>query len=144
MSGAEPGYRLVDHTGDLALEIWAPDLEGLHDAAARALFESILDLASVLPADRVVLRVAEAADPADRLVRFLSELLFLHETQDWLFCGAQVLELSDTALVAEGIGERFDSSRHRIERQVKAVTYHRLRLERVEGGLWRASVVLDL
>ena len=50
--------------------------------------------------------------------------------------GAFVLE-------AEARGEPLDPARHRLQVDVKAVTLHRLRVERTERG-WEAFVVLDV
>ncbi len=87
--------------------------------------------------------IGEAVDREDLLVRFLGELLFLHDAKDWVFSGARVASLSRIALRGEALGERFDPARHRIARQVKAVTYHHLLLSEDRGG-WSARVVLDL
>jgi SHS2 domain-containing protein len=37
-------YELLDHTGDLGIRVWAADLKGLFQEAARALFAIITDL----------------------------------------------------------------------------------------------------
>jgi SHS2 domain-containing protein len=138
-----PWYRLLDHTGDLALVVRAADLPRLFDAATRALFDVILDVRKVEPKDTVRVEIEGAVDREDLLVRFLSELLFLHDAQGWLFCGARIRSIADTGLRAEAVGERFDPGRHAIERQVKAVTYHELLLSEDRDG-WSARLVLDL
>lgn len=133
-----------DHTGDIGFEVRAASRERLHEEAARALFEIIVDdLDTVRPERRVVVEIGEAQDSEDLLVRFLSELLFLHDARGWLFAGAEVLALDAHRILAEGLGEPFDPARHRIAREVKAVTYHGLRLGR-DGTGWTARIVLDL
>ncbi len=143
MSGEAPWYRLLDHTGDIAILIGAPTLSGIYDAATRALFDVILDVRTVEPRERIPIRVERAVDAEDLLVRYLSELLYLHDTARWLFRGAEVIELRPGELVAHALGEAFDPSRHEIEREVKAVTYHQLLLSEDREG-WSARVVLDL
>jgi SHS2 domain-containing protein len=138
-----PWYRLLDHTGDIAILIGAPTLPGIYDAATRALFDVILDVRSIEPRERVVIRVEGAVDAEDLLVRYLSELLYLHDTADWLFRGAEVVELGPGGLLAHALGEAFDPARHEIQREVKAVTYHQLLLSEDREG-WSARVVLDL
>lgn len=137
-------HLLLDHTGDIGFEVRAGTPEALHEEAARALFDVIVDdLGTVRTDVRVPFRVDGAVDREDLLVRFLSELLFIHDARGWLFGGAVVEEIGRDRIVAQGIGEPFDPSRHRIARQVKAVTYHGLRVER-DGADWVARVVLDL
>jgi SHS2 domain-containing protein len=91
----------------------------------------------------VTVRVEDAADAEDLLVRFLSELLFLHDARGWLFRGAEVLEIGAARVVAAAAGEPFDPGRHAILRQVKAVTYHHLLLSEDSSG-FSARLVLDL
>jgi SHS2 domain-containing protein len=143
VSGGAPWYRFLDHTGDIAMLVRAPTLSALYDAATRALFDVILDVRTVEPKDRLEILVEGAVDAEDLLVRYLSELLFLHDTAGWLFRGAEVREIRSDGLAAQAVGETFDPARHEIQRQVKAVTYHRLLLSEDREG-WSARVVLDL
>jgi len=138
-----PWYRLLEHTGDLGFVVRAASLERLFEAAARALCDCILDVRTVQPRERVPVGVRDAVDREDLLVRFLSELLFLHDARDWVFRGAEVGSIEGGSLTAAAIGERFDPARHMIERQVKAVTYHHLLVAEDRDG-WTARVVLDL
>ena len=143
MSPEAPWYRLLDHAGDIALLVRAPSLSALYSAATRALFDVILDVGTVEPRDRVEVRIEDAADAEDLLVRYLSELLYLHDARDWLFREAEVREADASSLVADVTGERFDPVRHSIARQVKAVTDHDLMLSEDADG-FTARLVLDL
>ena len=143
MSGETPWYRLLDHTGDIALLVRAPTHPALYDAATRALFDVILDVRTVEPRERVEVLIDTAVDAEDLLVRYLSELLFLHDSRGWLFRGAEVRDLRPDGLTADVLGEPFDPLRHSIQRQVKAVTYHNLMLSQDRQG-WSARLVLDL
>jgi SHS2 domain-containing protein len=138
-----PWYRLIDHTGDLAILVRARSLPGLYDACTRALFDVILDVRTVEPRETIVVRVEGAVDGEDLLVRYLSELLFLHDARSWLFCRARAVVLGTDHLEIEVAGEPFDAERHAIERQVKAVTYHHLLLAESRDG-FTARLVLDL
>jgi SHS2 domain-containing protein len=136
-------HEFVEHTGDMAILVHAPSLEELYDASAEALFDVILDVACVEPREEVVVVVGGAADPEDLFVRFLSELLFLHDARDWLFRGFKTYSMTAHEVSGSALGERFDPLRHVILRQVKAVTYHHQLLEQNRAG-WTARVVLDL
>ncbi len=143
MTSGESWYRILDHTADIAVLVRAPTLPGLYDAATRALFDVILDVRTVEPRDLSRVEIADAEDAEDLLVRYLSELLFLHDARDWLFRGARVEAMGAHSLIAHAAGERFDPARHRIERQVKAVTYHAVLLSEDRDG-WSARFVVDL
>jgi SHS2 domain-containing protein len=143
LSTTRAGHRFVDHTGDMALEVWAPALPELFDEAVRALFAVIVDVATVEERDEVPVAIAGAADRDDLLVRFLSELLFLHDARGWLFRAFRVRRIDEHGIEGEAHGEPMDPERHAIERQVKAVTYHALGVREDPSG-WRATIVLDL
>jgi Uncharacterized conserved protein len=137
-------HALLDHTGDVGFVARAESVEGVFEESAKALFAVILDdVERVRSESALPVEIGEAVDREDLLVRFLGELLFLHDAKDWVFCGARVAFLSSIALRGEALGERFDPAQHRIARQVKAVTYHHLLLSEDRGG-WSARVVLDL
>jgi SHS2 domain-containing protein len=143
MSDGAPWFRLLDHTGDMAILVRASSLEGLYDGLTRAFFEVLMDTRAIEPAERVAVVVEDAVDAEDLVVRFLSELLFLHDARGWVFRGAEVRTVGDTAIEAEALGEPFDPDRHVIDRQVKAVTHHHLLLSKDRDG-WTARCVLDL
>jgi SHS2 domain-containing protein len=136
-------YRVLEHAGDIAVLVRAPTLPGLYDAASRALFDMILDVRTVEAREAVAVVIEDAVDGEDLLVRYLSELLFLHDARGWLFNGARVRHVGGGRVDGDALGEPFDSGRHRIERQVKAVTYHNLLVSEDREG-WSARFVLDL
>jgi SHS2 domain-containing protein len=135
-------YRVLDHTADVLVEVSAPDLAGLFAEAARSLFHILTDLEAVRPRDCLSVSV-EAEDTEQLLVSWLSELLFLHETEQWLFSRFEMTAMEEQRVEAQVWGERLDPRRHPIDREVKAVTYHRLGLVR-EGDMLKTAVVFDL
>ena len=50
----------------------------------------------------------------------------------------------EAGLTATAFGEPFDPARHGIGREVKAVTYHGLSVERQPDGTWLAEVIVDI
>lgn len=135
-------YDTFEHTADLGLRIVAADLNTLFAEAAEALFSAIVeDLASVKPLHRHELRLT-GDDRTYLLFDWLNELLFRFDTGHWLFSRFEVI-VEDTAVTGVAWGETLDRSRHFLEHEVKAVTYHGLRLEPVEQG-WRAEIIVDI
>jgi SHS2 domain-containing protein len=64
------------------------------------------------------------------LVDWLSELLFLHETEQVVFGRFDVtLDVEKKSLSAVVFGEPFDGKKHSIGMQIKAVTYHMLKVK---------------
>jgi protein archease len=129
-------YRWVEHTAELQLELEAPTEEALF-ADALAAFAELVGREPAGEPDAHEVR-ASAPDRAALLAEWLSELVFLAETQDFVPERATALELSDGELRA-----RVEGRRGRPAHLVKSVTYHGLELRR-DGHGWRARVVLDV
>jgi len=135
-------YEIFDHTADLGLRIRAPDLSALFAEAGRALFSAIVEnLDTVRPATE--LRLSLEADALDELLRdWLAELLYRFHVERTLFSHFDVA-LEGASLTATARGEPVDAGRHRIEGELKAVTYHGLKVERQPDGTWLAEVIVD-
>jgi SHS2 domain-containing protein len=70
-------------------------------------------------------------------------VLLLAHLHAFLVSAAEVSDAPGGALRAVVAGEPYDPARHRLHGEVKAVTWHQLRLEPVAAG-WRARVILDV
>jgi SHS2 domain-containing protein len=132
------------HTADVAARVGGRSLRQLFEHAALALLDLGGDRSSARPRRRVAIAVT-GTSLEDLLVRWLSEILFLQETRGWCFHSGRVESLDRRRLRLKGaaLGEPFDARRHRRGREVKAVTYHRLRLIH-RGGRWSVPIVFDV
>lgn len=133
------GHRQIDHTADLALEIWAPSQEELLGEAARAVTLIMIGGGEVTGAERRHLAF-EALDAEDRLVHWVNEIIYLAVTEGFLFAAATI-SLGDAGLEAELAGEA--DAAGRLSSELKAATYHDLLLQETPGG-WRARLVIDV
>ena len=134
--------KLLDHTADSGISVRAADLPELFARAAWGMFSLLTDLNTVKPQQTETVAVT-APDREALLVRWLSELNFRHVTQRVVFSEFHILELNDQRLVARVAGELIAPGRHIIHTEIKAVTFHGLRLEPVDGG-WRTEIIFDL
>lgn len=139
-------YETFEHTADLGLRIRAPDLDTLFVEAAQALFSAIVeDLGSVAAQHRhEVQRTGD--DLSYLLFDWLNELLYLFESEH-LLCSRFEVHVSKDGqnwnLQGSAWGEPLDRSRHALEHEVKAITYHGLRVEQTPEG-WLAEVIVDI
>lgn len=136
-------YRLFDHTADVGVEASARSRPELFETAAIALFSLITDVDTVVPRIERELSVG-ACDTEELLVRWLSELLFLHDAEGQLFSRFAVSLLTPTHLRALVSGEPFDPVRHPVKTEVKAVTYHQVTVREREDGTHEARFVVDV
>jgi SHS2 domain-containing protein len=135
-------YETFAHTADVGLRIKSSDLNTLFAEAGTAFFSVIVEnLPDVQPRSRIDFQIA-GHDLAYLLADWLSELLFTFETKRLLFSRFEVVVLSE-GLKATAWGEVVDTSRHALDHEVKAVTYHGLKVEQTNDG-WLGEVVLDI
>jgi protein archease len=135
-------YETFEHTADLGLRVRAADLPSLFAEAARGLFSIIVaDPGAVRPLETISLNV-KGDVPELLLFDWLSELLYIYETRRLLLSQFDA-RLGPTGLTATARGEPIDPNRHALDHEVKAITYHALKLQREADG-WLAEVIVDI
>jgi protein archease len=135
-------FRILEHTADVGFEAFGSTLPEVFENAARALAHLIADPGTVEPSQEIRFEV-EGTDLPDLLVNWLSEILFRHDAERWLFHDFRVESLDDHAVSGIAWGEEIDQARHQTNLMVKAITYHQLNLQQTAGG-WRARVYVDI
>jgi SHS2 domain-containing protein len=133
------GFELLEHTADVGVRARGATLEAVFEQAT-------LGLAEVLGAWRpgkgepVAVEVT-AGDLGGLLVDWLNEVLWLQEARQAAVAAVRVERAGDGlaagTVAFSAAGPPPDGT------FVKAVTYHRLRVER-DGGGWLAEVYLDV
>lgn len=126
----------------MGIRAYGRSREELFTNCARGMVSLILDLESVEPREKVEIE-AEAAELETLLVRWLSEILFLVEAEGWAFGDFGVKEMTGRKVRGWGLGEPLDPQRHGVHGEIKAPTYHMLRVEEKDGA-WTAQVIFDV
>ena len=135
-------YEHFEHTADLGLRVTAADLAGLFAEAGRGLTSIIVaNLDRVRPVREV--RIAVEGTRLDELLfDWLNEILYVFESQRLLLAQFDV-QIDAAGLRATVRGEEADESRHILEHEVKAITYHGLKVEQTDQG-YLAEVIVDI
>lgn len=135
-------YTLLDHTADLRIRVSGTVPANLFKNAGLALFDLITRPERLKP--REVVEVAVTGDdPADLMVNYLRELLYLWTGNEKLVKMIDIVNISDTAVSALVSTDRYQPGHHEILHEIKAVTYHQIEVSRTEEG-WQAMVVFDI
>jgi len=122
-------------SGDLGLRVKGPNLPAAIAAAVQGLVAAILPSASIEPLETQRIE-ASGKDDEELVVNFLNSIIFLIYGQKWIPNRLEKLSLrSHGALEAILIGEKMDPKRHRIDREIKAVTYHNLSIKKNPQGV---------
>jgi SHS2 domain-containing protein len=135
-------YELFDHTADLGLRVTAATLDELFVDAARGLFAMIVERPDAIePRVEVKFDIPDE-DRAFLLFDWLRALLTKSEIDGVVF-GEFTVTVRDNGLTATARGEPLDPAKHGLGREVKAITYHELMVEK-RDGVWFAEVIVDI
>jgi len=113
--------------------------------AAAALFKSMVDPGTIVVKETWKVEL-EGFDLEDLAYRWLSEIVFLFETEFAVFATFSVKLDQEGAgswkLQAEIQGERIDLQRHAFVNEVKAITRHKFCIKK--DDVWCIQVILDV
>lgn len=126
----------------MGVRAFGKSLPEVYANCAYGMFSILASHHEIRESERVQVE-AEAEDPEQLLVAWLSELLYKHESEKLILCRFSVKELGKGRIKGEAWGEKIDPERHHLGREIKAVTYHELSLREAEGN-WIAEVILDV
>jgi protein archease len=135
-------FREFDHTGDAGIELAARSRGELFARGAIALARLMVEPRGVrmLETRRVQVR---ADSDADLMHDLLAAALNLFLADAFIWRDARVIDERPELIALELSGESFDARRHRLLTEIKAVTYHELKVEHA-GTRWTARIVFDI
>ena len=140
-----PSYRFLPDVAlaDVAFAARGDSPEALFEGCALAMTDVMVDRRSLRPT--VKRELSMTADDLDGLLYdFLTQIIIMKDVDSLLFRSfrPQISKRLDR-LSCKMEGEPIDRARHKLRNDVKAVTMHMFGIKR-EGGLWKATVVLDI
>lgn len=140
--GKGESVRRLDHDADLMLEARAATEERVFALAAEAAVAAMTDRPPGGGGIRRTVRV-EAEDREGLLVAWLNEIVYLVTAGVFLPARCRSLVFEGNSLTAEIEGAPPGGEGPAVVRELKAATYHRLRVSE-DGEGWTARVLFDL
>lgn len=138
----EHGFEMFEHTADIGVLGSGKTMAEAFENVAYGMFSIMADLDKYSPTDTAEVE-ADGDDHIDLLARFLSKLIVLFDADRVLPLDFKVTEIDGSRLKCEvafrGIGDDIEW----LGPQVKAVTYHQMAVDQVEG-MWRARAIFDV
>jgi len=132
------GFEEIPHTADWSVRVWAQDLPSLLAESARAM--NALAGTVTDPGPRVERAFAsEGPDIESLLVAFLSELVYYQEQDHGLAFDTFDIGMSDRQISVTMEGSQITS----VDKAIKAVTYHNLKIEETSRG-YEVVIVFDV
>ncbi len=136
-------YRFIDHTADVAFEVFGNSLEELIENATYAFYEAFV-YTEKLDENRELDVNVDADSPDYLLYNWLNYLLFTFDTE---FFGGKKVEFvkveGDGILKAIGRIKGGTLRPEIVKVEPKAITLHDFVVEKKNGG-WYAYVVIDI
>jgi len=123
-------YELIDHTADVGIKAYGKTISEAFENAAVGMFDIITDNSKIDSVGQYDIQL-DAPDLEQLLVDWLSELLFLNSAKNLVF-GPFKVAIDEKHLSAQVFGEEYDTSKHKMGIEIKAVTYHMLEVKDTE------------
>ena len=135
-------YNLIDHTADLGIHVFGSDEKELFSNAAMAMFDMITDIGTLEGSREHTVHVT-GDDWPELMVNWLRELLYLWAGKEILLRRIDIISISEHDLKARAFADPYDTTRHTIKNEIKAVTYHQITVDRGPSG-WEAKIIFDV
>lgn len=138
------GFRYLDHMTDAVIEARGSTMEEAFEYAAMGLSNTMVDLEAVVPKVEVTIR-ATGHDTYSLLFDWLDKVM-LYLVADGIVLSEFRVKISREggySLEAVAKGEKLDLSRHNYKVEIKAVTYHEMRVTEDKSGV-TVRFLLDL
>jgi len=134
----QSGFKEIQHTADVALSVWAENLNELFKNSLKGMYQLIGISSNFTPENDAIHVVLQAEDSESLLVSFLSECLFFVLNKR-LFLLPEELDINDGILNCKM--QLF--SINKINKEIKAVTFHNLRVTHNKKG-YKVTIVFDI
>ncbi len=131
-------YKILPHPADVKVQAFGKTREELFANAMAGMME-------VLKSERKTQSVkrkigVKSLDLNALLVDFLSEVLYLIQTNKEVYSDVKFIKFSDKELECELTGNKVES----FGEDIKAVTYHGLEIKKNKKGLYEATILFDI
>ncbi|MHC4537783.1 MAG: archease [Planctomycetota bacterium] len=135
-------FDIIDHTADIGVTVYGKYLKDLFTNAAHAMFSLMANLDNM---EEKIIRKIEitAPDQESLLVSWLNELLYIYDAEYMLFKRFDIIHLDENRLKAKASGEKINLERHELKTDIKAATYHMLKIEKTVNDSFRAQIIFD-
>jgi len=133
----DEGYKILEHPADFEVVVFGLTKKHLFENAMQAMAHCLDAEVTEEKAEEKIRVLSE--DREALLVDFLNEVNYLSEVKMELYEKVSFSKFTDTEIVAVIYGKKVK----RFGLQVKAATFHDLRVEKKDEG-WRAHIIFDV
>lgn len=137
-------YRRFGTTADVGVVSRGADIREAFEAQAAGMFSIMVDIRGIRSEKWFGVDIdTGGGDDVELLAAWLEELLYISDVNRVYLTSFGITSIGGGRLTADMFGEAIDPSRHIIKTPVKAVTYHRMKVEHTPSGV-TTTVVYDI
>ena len=135
----DKGYKILEHPADVRVQAFGNNKEELFLNAMKGMV-AVLRPKIKDKKEKIKNKIkVKSVDINALLVDFLSEVLYLSQVNKEIYTDVKFDRFSDKELGGELIGNKIES----FGEDIKAVTYHDLKIEQ-KNGLFEATILFDI
>lgn len=142
MNAKQPSYEIIDRTADLGMVVKGADAKDLFANAAYAMMDIMVEEDRGGKGAKRQIAI-EGEDYSDLMVRWLGEILYLFDAERQLVWGIEITAIGPNRLESVLVLTSLEEGYHEIKREIKAVTYHQISVEK-KNGEWEARIIFDI
>ncbi len=135
-------FTILEHPSDVGIEARGTTLGEAFESAVDGAVSLMID-ASVLKTEIKISATFNADDVDGLLFQLIGEVIYLRDSKFFLPASTIIKNFSETHVDVDFSGERIDHTRHKLLADVKAMTYHQMKIERFEKD-WRIRFFVDV
>lgn len=135
-------FEILDISGDVGIKAFGKDVREAFINAAIGMYSLITSLDKIEEKDTIDITVEDNSLDS-LLVSWLNELIFHFDAYGFIGKKIEPFHLQGRGIEATIWGEKFDPQRHEGKLLIKAATYHKLRIEKV-NGMYEIHVIFDI
>ena len=141
------GFREITHTADIGLEVWANSYENLFINALNGYYKLVLSADYSSQFLEKYQFTENESNYENLLISFLSEINYLLMVKKLVIYAVDSIKISkndnDFHLSVMGQINRLKNSEKDIELEIKAVTYHQVKIVETDG-IYRTKIFFDI
>ena len=144
-------YETIEHLSDAKLKAYGKTINELFENAAEGMFSIITNLDNVKKTVKkeIEVNIKGKVDNEDLLIVWLEKLLYFCEVDSLIFSYFKITDFKNNSngnyFSALAKGEYLNLKKHEILLQIKAPTYHGLRIRKdKKTGIYNAEIIFDV
>ncbi|OGU54385.1 MAG: hypothetical protein A2V66_12000 [Ignavibacteria bacterium RBG_13_36_8] len=139
-------YRLLQHTADIAIEVWGNSIDDLFKSSVEAWLDLSIEQKIFCANEKKQIKLSTTT-LEELLKEFLSEINYMLHVKKWLTTSVDKISITEIensfVLSATIVGEPIDFNKYQIQEEIKAVTFHQLKIEE-KDNFFSTKIVFDI